>query len=182
MFVALPLPSSWEGPLVRLVELLSKQKLNIRWVPTQNWHLTLQFLGPVPAIKIEPIKRSLAEVTATTSHFSLKLADLAFFPPQRPRVIVINLSAGTAHLARFQKEIYQALTAKKLALEEPKPLHLTLGRLKKPVSMPANRWQGLAQPLLQACPTEDFCRVILYESRLLPQGRLYQEVASFSLA
>jgi 2'-5' RNA ligase len=61
LFVALDLP--W--PLRQRVAMLSGAGIpGARWVPTENYHITLRFIGEAPAYRAEEIDHTLAALKA----------------------------------------------------------------------------------------------------------------------
>lgn len=45
IFIALPLPS----PVRAVLQTLEQPLAGVRWTPPEQWHVTLRFLGDVPA-------------------------------------------------------------------------------------------------------------------------------------
>ena len=73
LFVALDLP--WE--LKQRLALLSGGIPGARWVGTENFHLTLRFMGEVHPIQAEEIDHTLAAIRAPA--FDLSLAGVGVF-------------------------------------------------------------------------------------------------------
>jgi 2'-5' RNA ligase len=79
LFVALDLP--W--PLRQRLALLSTGIPGARWVPPENFHLTLRFIGEVPPHRAEDIDLALAALRGRG--FSLTFAGLGVFTRSGPR-------------------------------------------------------------------------------------------------
>ncbi|HEX4260952.1 MAG TPA: RNA 2',3'-cyclic phosphodiesterase [Acetobacteraceae bacterium] len=73
LFVALDLP--WE--VRRALALLAGGLPGARWVPAENYHLTLRFIGEVPNFQAEEIDAALAAIRGRG--FELALAGLGTF-------------------------------------------------------------------------------------------------------
>src|SRR5947209_7910180 len=73
LFVGLALPRVLKERLAMLAGGLP----GARWVPTENYHLTLRFIGETPAYKAEEIDHALAALRAPA--FSLTLSGIGVF-------------------------------------------------------------------------------------------------------
>ena len=61
---------------------------DVRWTKAEQLHLTLMFLGNVPASSVEAVKQSLEEACVATAPFRLRAKGIGFFPNERrPRVM-----------------------------------------------------------------------------------------------
>ena len=63
-FIAIPLASDVRRATIRLVERLRRENDGIKWVPTDNLHLTLKFLGDVDNTEIPDVCEVLHRVAA----------------------------------------------------------------------------------------------------------------------
>ena len=67
LFVALEIPPAVSENLTAIRENFSSFGLKLRWVPPENLHVTLKFIGSVPAEKLEAIIDALRRVRADKS-------------------------------------------------------------------------------------------------------------------
>jgi 2'-5' RNA ligase len=67
LFVALEIPPAIRENLAAIRENFSSIGPKLRWVPTENLHVTLKFIGSVPAEKLEAIIDALRRVRADKS-------------------------------------------------------------------------------------------------------------------
>src|ERR1044071_6876120 len=80
----------------------------VRWVPIENMHLTLKFLGDVSPSNVELLSQMLRAEIDLFNCFDLRLNGLASFPNlQRPRVLYIGIQAPAA-LEALQRGIESA--------------------------------------------------------------------------
>jgi len=104
----------------------------IRWTRPDQFHVTLQFLGDVPAAQVAVVEMSLARICATFLSLRLRAQGLGFFPSShQPRVMWAGASDGHGQLAELHRQIASALCW--LTPEEPAEEfigHITLGRFK----------------------------------------------------
>src|SRR5690349_17209442 len=69
----------------------------VRWVPLENMHLTLKFLGDVAPSTMDMLSQMLRAETELFNCFDLRLNGLGSFPSsKRPRVIYIGIQAPPA--------------------------------------------------------------------------------------
>ena len=136
-FIAIELPKhiqdAVEKQTARLRQTLGKDV--IRWVPTQNMHLTLKFLGDIATSHIEFLKQLLAREVDSHPQFDMQIGGLGSYPTsRRPRVLWAGLHAP-ADLISLQKSIEAGTT--RLGYEQEEHAfspHLTLGRVRQTTS------------------------------------------------
>ena len=143
-----------------------------RWAPLDNQHVTLNFLGWVPAGSLARVVSSVDGVAARHSPAEASLGGLGAFPsPRRARVLWAGIDDPAALLPSLSLGLGLALQAVGYEPEEREyTAHLTLARFKTPRPLEA-------LPELPAPPggfTVD--RVTLYRSRLSPSGARYEIV------
>ena len=156
----------------------------VRWVPPQNMHLTLKFLGDVSPSSVEFLVQMLRNETANIHCFDIHLAGLGAFPsPRRPRVLYIGIQAP-ALLDTLQRGIESA--SRRLGYEEeerPFSAHLTLGRVRQNVNAVEQQQirraiEGIQVDLLGTARVDS---VHLYKSELNPGGSVYTRLFSAPL-
>ena len=88
-FIAIPLASEVSRAAVRLIKRLSEPGDGIKWVPTDNLHLTLKFLGDVDNTVVPRVCEVLHEVCGAYEPFDLEFLGTGGFPDtERPRVLM----------------------------------------------------------------------------------------------
>lgn len=114
--------------------IIIKQKLDqekIRWVKTENLHITLRFLGDTAASDIDKISEILDQITNTIMSFQLNIKGAGVFPGiNNPRILWMGLD-NIDLLAEIKNKIDSKL--KLFSFKEDKNKfnpHLTLGRIK----------------------------------------------------
>ncbi len=84
---------------------------DVRWTNAEQLHLTLKFLGNVPASSVEAVKESMAEACAATAPFQLRAEGIGFFPNERqPRVVWVGFEDDENVLADLQLRVERAVT------------------------------------------------------------------------
>ncbi len=176
LFVAIDFPDHVRARLAGLAHGLP----GARWVPEDQYHLTLRFIGEVDGAVFRDIAAALETVTAPP--FSLELKGMGCFPPRRqPRVLWVGVEADeTLHL--LQRRIEAALVRVGVPPEGRKfAPHVTLARLRTPV--PRQRLgHFLAGNNLFAAGPIQVDSFLLYSSFLTPKGAFHQVEAEYRLA
>src|SRR5204862_4690573 len=88
LFVALALPPAVKDELGRAIGALEGSVTGARWVPAQNLHLTMAFLGRVEEERIGTLSSAIASAVQDHVDFTVRLGALGAFPSvRRARVI-----------------------------------------------------------------------------------------------
>jgi 2'-5' RNA ligase len=148
----------------------------LRRVPAENLHVTVLFLGDVPAADVPELGERLAWVAGREPAFRLELGHALPAPARRPRMLWALVAPSEA-LLRLSRDLHAA--ARRLAPEQAKPLrgygHITLARFRSEVP-------GLAATTLDLSPSSfDVTELLLMESQLSPAGARYDVQAALSL-
>lgn len=157
----------------------------VRWVPVENIHLTLKFLGDVSETNLELLKKIMKSEAAEHPAFELSAGELGAFPTiRRPRVIWVNIQAP-AELVSLQRGIDHE-TARLGYPREDRPFsaHLTLGRVSRNANV--NDLRRISEELssfkVGFIGAANVQQVHLYRSDLQPTGAIYTLIYSASLA
>ncbi|MGQ9511786.1 RNA 2',3'-cyclic phosphodiesterase [Thermodesulfitimonas sp.] len=131
LFWAVTLPEEIRGKIAGVQAVFRKLPLNVKWVETENLHLTIRFIGATDKALVEPLllttKGRLAEISA----FPLFLRRVGVFPSSKaPRVLWVGVeeTASLLHLYRLVEEVVRSLG---LPPDTKRFLpHVTLGRFR----------------------------------------------------
>jgi 2'-5' RNA ligase len=173
-FIAIPLPAVIHSYLKQLVgEYRSLcDEGSVRWVKTENIHLTLRFLGDADVNALPDLYEELDRVAAAIPAFTIRLGKLGCFPNQkRPRVIWIGVDSDSTWLLTLQESIEQSVRSLGWKSENRKfHPHLTLGRVKNSHSV---RQAEIPWSEAVAAKKYNVSEVNVYESKLQPSGAVY---------
>jgi 2'-5' RNA ligase len=133
LFVAIELPAVVLHALNSLQHQLQRDPAlaRLRWVRPEGIHLTLKFLGAVPAARQREMEAAVARSVAGIAPFDLGLGRLGNFGGKRSsRVLWVDLGGDTETLARLQSQVEREFAALRF---EPEARafspHLTLARV-----------------------------------------------------
>ena len=149
-----------------------------RWVPPENYHVTLRFIGEVPAWRAEEIDHALAGLRA--SGFALQLAGVGTFEKGGK---VLSLWVGVDRnpaLEHLQSKIETAMQRAGLEAERRRfNPHVTLARVEGIATHKIGEWVQ-ARNLFRSdpVPVEHFT---LFRSRLGKEQAIYDAEVEYPL-
>lgn len=186
-FIAIELDEKIKVALAELQEQL-KGKIppgSVRWVGPEGIHLTLKFLGNVPANRIEQVEQAISQACAGFPSFSFSIGGLGCFPDtRRPRVVWVGVQEDTGILKRLQKAIEDGMEKLGFPPEERGfQAHLTLGRTQRRASSADVRRLGqiVAETDIGELGRMEARAVSLMRSDLKPTGAVYTRLAEVRL-
>jgi RNA 2',3'-cyclic 3'-phosphodiesterase len=133
IFIAIKLPEEIKKELSLIC---SGYNLPINWVPEENLHITLLFLGAVNSEDVPRIKKMLERIVSLKESFSLVFNEINYGPGKDlpPRLVWSEANQNNS-FASLREEIDRQLRkenlyypAKQSSILQP---HITLGRVKK---------------------------------------------------
>ena len=131
-FISLDLTLSLKHELSGHAKLIAGQdkRQKIRWLPPENYHLTLVFLGEIESVKISALQLALERKLESTKAVPLTISSITPFPFSRPR-IAAALVKHTPELLWLQSDVANCVRKNGITLERRRFVpHVTLGRLK----------------------------------------------------
>jgi 2'-5' RNA ligase len=157
---------------------------SVRWTRRDQLHLTLRFLGDVPAGQVEALAAALREAGAGCPPLRLGLEGAGCFPNARnPRVLWIGVNGDLPQLEELQQRVEIAMTGFGDHREERAfHPHLTLGRVAAR-DFQAARAVGEAVGALEVGSLGQWTadRLHLVRSQLAASGPTYTDVAIVEL-
>lgn len=134
LFIAftLEISSGLEAAIKRTRIGAQQRRMEVNWVPKENLHVTLYFLGATPSERIPELERLIETVGQTHSAFSTSIRGMGAFPDSRhARVLWVGVRNSRA-LNQLQAALRETLIQAGFPQEERDYVpHLTIGRLRK---------------------------------------------------
>jgi RNA 2',3'-cyclic 3'-phosphodiesterase len=140
IFIGVLLPEATRSAIGPAQQALREQKLAVRWVRPENWHITLHFLGDIDSAAVPGLSVRLAAELAGLAAPALRCQSLGAFPNQRrPRVLWAGIAGDVDRLGRIQAAAVAAGETVGVGAEKrPYHPHVTLGYVRDQAS-PAER-------------------------------------------
>lgn len=180
-FIAINIDDTLKKEIDESVVTLKKGGWDVKWVPSENLHVTLKFLGNTPEDSVQRIKESLSLITPYLEPFTLKLSGVGLFPDKRrPRVIWIDL-LDSFRLKILKEKIEESLLSIGFEREDrPFSPHLTIGRIRSP------KGNDSLFNAIETLKDKDFGnigvdKISLMKSELKPTGAQYTTITEFYL-
>lgn len=178
-FVAVLLDDGVRATISAAIERLRPLGRAVAWVPPQNLHLTLQFLGRQSAERLAAAEAAMGDAAARSAPFDVAFHGIGAFPGfERPRILWIGLAKGALEMRALQARMADALAAQGFTREErPWHPHLTVGRV-----FDERRWRreadiplrsALAELATATFGTLRVTELALMRSDLSPAGARY---------
>ena len=154
---------------------------DIRWVPAENLHLTLKFLGEITVSDLKPLSELLQRDISGFGSLGLRLEGLGRFPEKgRMRVVWVGCQGDLSRLTSLAQRVERAA----LQIDVPRDSrpfspHLTIGRVRS-----AHNQDALLQVINErgaVYGSLEVDTICLYQSTLTPAGPRYDILKKFPL-
>lgn len=175
LFVAVDLPDNVKDQLMEM----SKGITGARWLPRNELHLTVRFIGEVEDATYRAIRTALGSVRAEPFHMTLR--GVGQFPAKGPaRVIWVGVDLPP-ELTALYNAVEAALSGLGLPPEgRPFVPHITLARVKTPPLAEVIR-QYMSKHASFHTPPIPVSEFALYSSFLRPDGPFYRHEGVYPL-
>jgi 2'-5' RNA ligase len=178
LFIGVEAGAKVKDSIRKAEEELTSRGCRGRWVPRENIHLTLRYLGDCPAASVGSIETALAAAAAKIRPFSVATDRFGAFPnARRARVLWLGLE-NTPDIQDLYLAVSEELASIGFAPEErPFVPHITFGRLKIPAAVELSVLGSI-----KTGHTIAIDEVTLFASRLSPAGAKYEVLARVGFA
>ena len=180
VFIALDLPTGLKQQIAEAIK--QWRWLPIRWLPSENWHITL-----IPPLYLDdPILDTLITTLRRGRGWkplALRFSRVSLAPPGVPARMVWLEGATPPELPKLKKKL-ERIWASEPTLPQPKPesrpphLHVTLARFE---SGELRELEAKTRMLGEVDFRFEAKEVAIMESHLTPQGATYQTLAAILL-
>jgi 2'-5' RNA ligase len=178
-FIAIELDRTIRDRIVRLQQTVSSITPTVKWVESENLHITLFFLGEVEDTAVPGVCREVNNLAERFSSFEISIDRVGCFPNKhRPHIIWVGVGQGSHELCRIHEELEPRLLQLGCYRREERKYkpHVTLGRIRsgrdsEQIAKELTRfqeWQG-GWALIG--------ELLVMKSELTPQGPAYAVMA-----
>jgi 2'-5' RNA ligase len=176
LFVAFDVPPGVRDAAESSVTPWRERFPRAKWVPKQNQHVTLKFLGATWPRLVPWVHENVQAVAQGHAPVPTRALGLGAFPnPRRARVLWVGLDDAEAGLARIAAALNDALAREFAPEKRGFTPHLTVARFDPPVGL-----EGLAGVELVS-ESFEIARIVLYRSHLRRPAPMYEEMGTFAL-
>ena len=179
LFIGIPVGDQIKSILPLLKSTVNCNHSHIKWIPFENIHLTLSFLGDVSINKISDIIQSV-EQNIATDKFQLSISGTGvFLSSKSPKILWLDLDKGINELKLLHYQIGKSVSEFKDNYECNTFIpHISIARIRG-----LQRKIDVLAFLSSVYSTIDLDvdSISMYESKLLPEGVQYTVLETFPL-
>ena len=177
LFVAVEVPDHVREVVAQSLAPFEAEFPEARWVPLENWHVSVKFLGRTWPRLHSWVEDRVADVARSHERFTVRIHGLGAFPsPSRARVVWAGIEDRSARLAELALGLDAALASEFEPETRAFRPHLTVARSDPPLALPASFAAAEAS-------SEPFAveRIVLFRSHLRRPAPVYEPLADFPL-
>ncbi len=178
LFVALDVRGDIGEKLSAWQRRLRQTPAQVRWVPPDQYHITVKFIGAVEPAQLDPICHRLDQAAAQVPAFPLVIQGLSRLESRgKVRIITAEIGSPDMRIVRLHRLIDQELGALGVALDtRPLRPHLTLGRVRSNHSLNKllRRLEPYSADRINPLGPWWISEALLMESVLSPEGTIYR--------
>ena len=180
LFLALDFPGSIKQKLEQNINILRADiPKGVKWVETENLHVTFRFLGESDPIILDDLNSQIENVTKNYHRFSITFSNIEVVPNfYRPRIIWYNMIDETGISQKVFHDVEMRLVNFGFKKEtRPFKLHTTLGRVKYVKKLD---WEAILKKVRPFHETIICKELTLFKSQLTSSGPIYSIVKKYN--
>jgi 2'-5' RNA ligase len=180
LFAAVDVPERLKQTVVEAVAPWRERFPRARWVPPENWHVTVKFMGRTWPRLAHWVEEACREAASTIRPFRTSLTEMGVFPgPTRARVLWVGLKDPDGSLTALARALDERLAEEFPPEKRPFHAHLTVARFNPPQPFR----EAIEDLKATTVDTQPFPvrSLVLYRSHLSPRGARYEAVGTFRL-
>lgn len=177
LFLAAEVPEDVKQSVEVSIEPWRQSVPDARWIPPENWHITLKFLGAAERGLLPWIEETIGAVASAHEPVEARLTNLGAFPSAgRARVLWAGVDEPGNRLAALVSDLETALARDfRVELRRFHP-HLTVARSEPPLRLP----DRFATTTVTSGPFT-VARIVLFQSHLQRPHSRYERLRRFPI-
>lgn len=177
LFVAFEVGEEAKDAVAAAIAPLRERFPEARWVPRENWHVTVKFLGQTYPRLLRWVREQVAEAAASGTEVETRLTELGAFPSAgRARVLWAGLDDGPGRMAEIAHALDAALAKEFKPETRAFSPHLTVARSDPPLRLR----EGVVGTALEPIEVR-VDRLVLFRSHLRRPAPLYEPLERFPI-
>ena len=177
LFLAVEVPPSARRVVAAVIRPWREAFPSARWLPSENWHVTLKFLGRTPARLVTWVEETVGGIVGGHPPATARVQGLGAFPSaRRARVLWAGIDDPARRLAGLAADLETVLAEEFRAEMRRFHPHLTVARSEPPLRLPESYAET---PLTSQAFVAD--RVVLFRSHLQGGSTKYEPLRTFAL-
>lgn len=133
-FIAIEIPPDIKEEIARFQVETTDAGFPVRWVKSQNIHVTLKFIGEIHETLVRQVIKDVFEGSSLGKKFQITIGGTGVFPNvNKPRIFWVGIMSGQNELIQLANRLDERLALLKIPKEKRtfRP-HLTIGRFRQP--------------------------------------------------
>lgn len=179
-FVAIDLSENIKEKITEITKELKKQDVDVKFVESQNLHITVKFLGEVSEEQVKEISNIAKEVLSPVKQFKINIKGLGYFgSPNYIRTLWVGISDGKEKLHMLIETVNKKLFHIRKEGYAPSA-HITIGRVRSGKNK--EKLLETIEKLKDVKIGEMVVKEIkLKQSELTREGPVYTDIETFDL-
>ncbi len=180
-FIGLEIDETLKEEIASTTLSLKNKIDSARWVKRENLHLTLKFLGEIDAAILDELIPSISKALESQGSFEISLSRFGAFPNLKSaRNLWVGIDKGRDEIKELAKRIDLITSDFWPSDKEAFAPHITVLRLKHQSDLSKSIDPKDDQILGRHIERINF--VNIYESKLVPNGPIYEKIVEIPLA
>ncbi len=180
VFIALPVQFPATDEFVMLAKTLEKNVRSLKVVSSEQYHITLKFLGHIDDEKLSSMKGDFDAIPLPSSPLPYRIKGTGAFPGlKNPSVFWCGIETDIHSIRKIHNDV-ETLSEKHGFAREKRGFtpHLTIARIKHKSSVPHDLIDFFQKHGSTHYGESAFNHISIYESSLTPRGPVYGTIAA----
>lgn len=174
LFVAADVDDAARAACARVADELRAKGFAAKWVPPENYHLTVAFIGAVDEARVGDVETTVRDAAARANSLDVPLDAVGAFPNERrARIAWVGSREPTPAFATLCGDVRSSLTVLGFTFDRHTDAHVTLARADGRAALPAVGAPRVAPVRIDS--------LTLYRSFTERAGARYEPLARFAL-